>query len=740
MIGTLDALDDVAHRRFTQADLQLLTLFANQAAAMIENSRLFDETKRRADQIETLYSIGQTLNSTLETDVILDTVMDVALRTSGATHGCLCIVDRSARRFSYRALRGFTEDQAQRTRVQSLSLDQGLNGRAFRTRQIVRVDDVTQSPEYVEYIPDTRSEVIVPIVRGGQVIGNIDLQSPKLAAFHDADLEFLSALADQAGIALDNAQLFDQVRQRAREQTIVNDITRALNIALDVRAAFFAIAEGVRTLVASDRVSLALLSADRKTVTMYALDQPRAELSEGTRFPISATAAAEDVLAGRVHLTANLEDEMNYAAEQVLCDTGYRSRVNLPLIVGDQSIGSLNLVSRHLGHFNATHLPPLQQIANAIAIAIENTRLFEAEQARRAELGSLYNLSRALADLNDAQAIMEIVTQRGVETTRCAFTRLVLYENNYLAVRAAHPARVIGRDLEVGRRELMAQLPVMLRTTQSSTPMLLFASDPSLSEAERQFLLLDWARTVCMTPLRIGERVLGCLMFGEVRSQDREPFDEDKLRLARSIGDQTASALHRAELFGQMESAFVQTVLALAQAMDVKDSYTANHAERLAVMSTAIGRELGFTANELEELRFGATLHDVGKIGVPDAILQKNSTLTREEWQRMRRHPSIGEQILAPVPRLSGAARIVRHHHERFDGTGYPDGLAGEQIPLGARILTVVDSYSAITDRRVYKRPRSHKIAIAELRRNAGTQFDPQIVEIFLRLFEHASK
>jgi HD-GYP domain-containing protein (c-di-GMP phosphodiesterase class II) len=238
--------------------------------------------------------------------------------------------------------------------------------------------------------------------------------------------------------------------------------------------------------------------------------------------------------------------------------------------------------------------------------------------------------------------------------------------------------------------------------------------------------------------LRLGERVLGFMMLGEVRDERREPFTDDKVRLASSIGDQTASALHRAELFAQIEGAYLETVLALAQATDAKDTYTANHAQRLAEMSRAIGYALGLSARELEDLRYGATLHDIGKIGVPDAILQKPSKLTREEWALMRKHPTIGAQILAPVPRLAGAARIVRHHHERFDGTGYPDGLRGEQIPLGARILTVVDAYSAIVDRRVYKKSRSHKNAIAELKKYSGAQFDPRLLDIFLRLFEQS--
>jgi len=154
-------------------------------------------------------------------------------------------------------------------------------------------------------------------------------------------------------------------------------------------------------------------------------------------------------------------------------------------------------------------------------------------------------------------------------------------------------------------------------------------------------------------------------------------------------------------------------------------------------MALAVGRQLGMNAHELEDLRYGAILHDIGKIGVPDQVLKKPTGLEAQEWEIIRQHPLIGAKILEPVAHLTGAARIVRHHHERYDGTGYPDGLAGEAIPLGARILAVVDAYCAIEDERVYKPARSREEAVAELKRCAGSQFDPHLVEIFLQLLEH---
>jgi putative nucleotidyltransferase with HDIG domain len=414
-----------------------------------------------------------------------------------------------------------------------------------------------------------------------------------------------------------------------------------------------------------------------------------------------------------------------------------RAELVVPLRVGERTIGVINVESPSLNAFGASDLQLLSTLAGQIANAIEKARLFQVEQARREEIAALYDLSRALAEVPyDFDSILNLVARRAVETVRVTFARIALIEDGECVVRAAYPIRVLDRDMGVGRREMPQALPTCYRVAQQDAPVVLRSDDPALGDLEREALFLGLARSLCLVPLRASERPLGLMMLGEMRREEREPFTAEKIRLARSIGDQAASALHRAELFAELERAYLQTVLALANAVDAKDTYTADHAQRLAQMALAVGRQLGMNAHELEDLRYGAILHDIGKIGVPDQILKKPTRLETQEWEIIRQHPLIGAKILEPVTHLTGAARIVRHHHERYDGTGYPDGLAGEAIPLGARILAVVDAYCAIKDERVYKRARSHEEAVAELKRCAGSQFDPHLVEIFLQLLE----
>jgi diguanylate cyclase (GGDEF)-like protein/putative nucleotidyltransferase with HDIG domain len=171
---------------------------------------------------------------------------------------------------------------------------------------------------------------------------------------------------------------------------------------------------------------------------------------------------------------------------------------------------------------------------------------------------------------------------------------------------------------------------------------------------------------------------------------------------------------------------------ALALALLERDRYTGEHSEAVIDMSGAVARNLGLNAPEVERIRSAALLHDIGKVAIPDEILHKPGPLTTEEWRLMREHPVIGERILRVLPGLGSVARIVRHEHERWDGGGYPDGLAGEAIPLGSRIIIAADTYHAITSDRPYRAAKSHSEAVEELTRCAGTQFDPRVTEVLI--------
>ena len=188
------------------------------------------------------------------------------------------------------------------------------------------------------------------------------------------------------------------------------------------------------------------------------------------------------------------------------------------------------------------------------------------------------------------------------------------------------------------------------------------------------------------------------------------------------------------DALNSLENAYRSTLKALTAALETRDQETHGHSERVVTYSLRLGREYGIDSQRIKALEFGSLLHDIGKIGVPDSILRKPAKLTDEEWVRMREHPLHGQQILRGIQFLEGAARVVAQHHEKWDGTGYPLGLRGEEIDLCARIFSVADAFDAMTSDRVYRKGKSYEAAAQELDDWSGRQFDPKVVEAFHRV------
>lgn len=245
---------------------------------------------------------------------------------------------------------------------------------------------------------------------------------------------------------------------------------------------------------------------------------------------------------------------------------------------------------------------------------------------------------------------------------------------------------------------------------------------------------LEMVRSFLGVPLWTRNRFVGVLCLAGKRTGER--FTKDDLSLLSTLGSQAALAIYNAQLHEAREQALLDTIAALAHSIEAKDGYTIEHCEKMTGRAVAVAHALGLSRQEVENVRLGAILHDVGKIGIPDAVLNKPGKLTPEEYETIKEHAAIGARIVQSVGALQGVVPIVRHHQERYDGSGYPDGLAGEDIPLGARIIGVVDTYGAMTEDRVYRKAPGHARAIDELQRLAGKQFDPVVVAAFVKLID----
>jgi HD-GYP domain-containing protein (c-di-GMP phosphodiesterase class II) len=236
----------------------------------------------------------------------------------------------------------------------------------------------------------------------------------------------------------------------------------------------------------------------------------------------------------------------------------------------------------------------------------------------------------------------------------------------------------------------------------------------------------DGRRLSAAAPLMVDGEARGVLALSSVG--ESRPFAPRELGLLAELADLASSALIERDLRARAEAVLDAGVGMLARAVDIRDDYTGRHSAHVGELAGRVGERIGMSAEELELLQYAARLHDVGKLGVPDAILQKAGPLDEEEWKVMRRHPEWGAEMIAQVPGLEELAELVLSHHERWDGRGYPGGLAGDGIPLASRVISACDAFEAMVSRRPYRAPLTVEDALAELVAAAGTQFDPAVV------------
>ena len=369
-----------------------------------------------------------------------------------------------------------------------------------------------------------------------------------------------------------------------------------------------------------------------------------------------------------------------------------------------------------------------QELARSRAQAARANELRQLERSWNRELRSqVIGLQRAAGALGDPSDIRSLVLRLTV--------RLVQAEKGLLLThRPGHEDRDVASDLDIAASEGFEHDPTDSHLVERFASRVLQADEmvredepADMAEGEATSADREIDNLVAI-PIYVQDEFSGVVVCAN-REGGFEELDDDVLL---SLGDHAGAILDNHRLHGELRSSYIGTVRVLTEAIGAKDASVRNHSEEVLSYVSAVAERLELTSTEREELLFGSLLHDVGKIGISEQILLKPGRLTPEEFAVIRLHPRIGLRLVEQMPALRNVGPAVLHHHERFDGTGYPSGLTGEEIPLSARVIAVADAFSAMIEPRPYREAVSSKEACEELERCAGTQFDPRMVELFV--------
>ena len=453
------------------------------------------------------------------------------------------------------------------------------------------------------------------------------------------------------------------------------------------------------------------------------------------RGDLAASGSAMDVLQTRVgegvtgHVALTAEPFLTGDAAN--CGIGVQIRgtpqieeslLAVPLRYGATVVGVIVVSKLGLDQFDADDLRLLEVLAGHVSVALVNARLYEAQRREAESAKSLLELTRELSAVTDLDGVLTQVvrgTARIMGSRRCSVWLPAL--DGGLVCRATDGdvayASLQGRSLAA---------PIVARCSERSDPFVIGARDATVLARALDARDLATPHAVAFIPIDQGLAALAVETESDVGGRE--------LELLAGIASQARLAIANAGSFATLERTFLSTVEALANALEAKDSYTSSHTRWICDMAIEVGRELGLEGPRLKRLELGALFHDIGKIGIPASILMKPGPLSGEERALIERHPELGERILAPIDQLAEVRPIVRACHERYDGTGYPDRLMADAIPLESRIIFACDAFHAMTTDRPYREALPIEEAFRRLEEAAGTQFDPRVVAVCLRV------
>lgn len=618
----------------------------------------------------------------------------------------------------------------------------GITGRAVRTKKPQMVADVRDDKDYLESNPLTSSELSVPIIVNKKVFGVINSESQKTNNYSEADRKLLTTLSNQLAVAIEKIQLFAAEQQHVKEITTLYDTALTTGSELETETLYQKLYQEVRELFPLDAFSLVRYDQMAETIEIAFLKENDKSVTEWIGHKFSQD---DSTLYGKVirdqkpFLARDLTKEKNTHNFLQHGDKKLHSWLGVPLITRGYVIGAISVESFQPNTYDENHRRLMESIAAQAAIALDNARLLEQTHSQIERLAALHDIDLVINSSLDLRVTLNILLDQVVEKLNVDAAAVLLLNPRsqileYTASRGFHTHIIEQYHLRMG--EGISGQAAMERHLVQALNLNELEDDLAYTNLMQE----EGFASYYSVPLVAKGQIKGVL---DLFNRSLLNPDQEWFNFLETLAGQAAIAIDNTGLLEDLHRTNVELSLAYdttlegwSKALDLRDKETEGHTQRVVDITLRIAQSLGIDDEDLTHIRRGALLHDIGKMGIPDSILLKPGPLTDEEWEVMKRHPVYAHDLLFPITHLRPALDIPYHHHEKWNGLGYPQGLKGEQIPLSARIFTVVDVWDALTSDRPYRKAWTSKKAIDYIQEQSGKQFDPKIVEAFLSLIK----